>query len=847
MNTFYGSWSPLSGKLPDTDDLDFAAYFISDTGTLNDTLYEKNKWLVYVCSARGTDSEEKIWRVSDGLVTFAPKENVNIPDPGFYTKVRLDNAGNIVAASDIQYEDLPQELHRKLKLIENENINGLISKQLSSLFKNNTLNPVKLQYDPHTKTISASLDIDEDTLRINEFGQLAAVTDSSIEVQIPTEELTQRISRIEDALVKLEPVAGKGVKITAEAGGKVISIDIDEDSLTYDENGKLCVNPEALANCLPAPSKSQEIKASDISGLSSFISEVLGDNTAIASSVRNSLSSLIDEETIVINKNGKLESIATHVQRHKHTLSDITDLDPAKADTWASSQRLHQTNSNQNFNSGAVVMSSLTIGEVLIAFNELLKEQSETLELLENRGSGAEPVEPARIEGALIENFSTLVDGYDVMTKEMVKVTERAVVGTSSIVYEDGSVLEAYIDGKLRGKLRAFSDNDITFSTGRFGDFIVTYEGDAYPKDKALQSHYKGFSFKYNAPLLEEGEHVVQFMQRSLDGKIVSKSGTLKIKTFTQSDVKCTVEFVKWPSYNRFVSGIAASDEANPEISTKIAVRAFSRRYVPDKTVSCSINDVSKNISEYDYDESIHVCEYAASFSLPENANGMQELFVETPKWNGEKQTFKFTTKWINIDNSDEEIYRVTPDFITTPLENDTIYRFTNFDPSADLGISELQLKKHKLIISKDDYTKKGIGPDYSSHTSPQSATFMFDCPKSLRNLYIDLIDENGDSFSTDKNGCLKGIELYVGLSDSMDVNRWVNGNKPYKGYGSWSSSSIHLGLDLTKSSDIRRWITFGEGLSVRGSKLFLRVVSYGKSIDAKRMISSLKECLNER
>lgn len=846
MNTFYGSWSPLSGKLPDTDDLDFAAYFISDTGTLNDILYEKDKWLVYICTARGTDSEEKIWRVSDGLVTFAPRENVNIPDPGFYTKVRLDNAGNIVAASDIQYEDLPQELHRKLKLIEDENINNLISKQLSSLFKNSTLNPVKLQYDQNTKTISASLDIDEDTLRINEFGQLAA-NGSSVEVHVPTEGLTQRISKIEDTLVKLEPVAGKGVKITAEAGGKVISIDIDEDSLTYNENGKLCVSPEALTNYFSASTGAQEVKASDIIGLSSFISEALGDNAAIASSVRNSLSNLIDEETIVINRDGKLESIATHVQKHKHTLSDITDLNPAKADTWASSQRLHQSNSNQNFNSGAVVMSSLTIGEVLIAFNELLKEQSETLELLENRASGAEPIEPSRIEGAIIENFSTLIDGYDVMTKETVKVTERAVVGTSSIVYEDGSVLEAYVDGKLRGKLRAFSDSDITFSTGRFGDFIVTYEGDAYPKDKALQNHYRGFSFKYNAPLLEEGEHAVQFTQRSLDGKIVSKSDILKVRTFTQSDAKCTAEFVKWPSYNRFVSGIAASNETNPEISAKISVRAFSKRYVPSSIISCLMNDTSKNISEYEYNDSAHICEYTASFSLPENTNGVQELLVETPKWNGEKQTFKFTTQWINIDNSDEETYRVTPDFITAPLEDDTIYRFTSFDPSADLGATELQLIKHKLMISKDNYTKRGIGPDYSNHTSPQSATFMFDCPRSLRNLYIDFTDENGNAFSTDKNGCLKGIGLYVGLSDSMDVNRWTDGNKPYKGYGGWSSSSIHSGLDLAKSNDIRKWITFGESPSIKGNKLFLRVVSYGKSIDAKRMISSLKECLNER
>ena len=110
MNTFYGVWTPTSGALPDVKDLDFAAYYITESGSVpgNSTPFVKDNWLIYICESRGTLSERSYWRVTNGIVLFNPDSHKNVPDPGYYTKVRLDNAGNIVAATDIEYDDLPQ-------------------------------------------------------------------------------------------------------------------------------------------------------------------------------------------------------------------------------------------------------------------------------------------------------------------------------------------------------------------------------------------------------------------------------------------------------------------------------------------------------------------------------------------------------------------------------------------------------------------------------------------------------------------------------------------------------------------------------------------------------------------
>ena len=396
MNTFYGVWTPTSGALPDVKDLDFAAYYITESGSVpgNSTSFVKDNWLIYICEARGTLSERSYWRVTNGIVLFNPDSHKNVPDPGFYTKVRLDNAGNIVAATDIEYDDLPQEVLDKFEQITDENLNKLIANQLSSIFKNNTLNPIQLKYDAKTGKIGAELKVDEETIGVNELGQLCAIGvpegDGSISVEIDTtelKELKEKVTSLENEVARITPIEGNGINLSFKKGGVVYSINIDENSLGFDANGKLCVNPDILSEYINGGEggncANHEHTVSQIKGLEDFVKEIIN-NTSIYNTLVKNISNLVDEETIIINNNGKLEAIATHVQKHQHIMDDITDLNQDIANVWASNQRLHKGNDNQDFNKGAILMSSLTIGEVLIAFNELLKEYKENIEKLES-------------------------------------------------------------------------------------------------------------------------------------------------------------------------------------------------------------------------------------------------------------------------------------------------------------------------------------------------------------------------------------------------------------------------------------------------------------------------------
>ena len=121
-NTFFGAWNPTTNVLPDTVDLDFGAWFISETGTIDNTTYNKGDWLIYICEARGTLSERSLWRMTNGVVLFNLDNHQNVPEPGYYTKIRLDNAGNIIDAGDLEYNDLPKEATDKFNLLSDDNI-----------------------------------------------------------------------------------------------------------------------------------------------------------------------------------------------------------------------------------------------------------------------------------------------------------------------------------------------------------------------------------------------------------------------------------------------------------------------------------------------------------------------------------------------------------------------------------------------------------------------------------------------------------------------------------------------------------------------------------------------------
>ncbi len=858
MNTFYGVWTPTSGALPDVKDLDFAAYYITESGSVpgNSTSFVKDNWLIYICEARGTLSERSYWRVTNGIVLFNPDSHKNVPDPGFYTKVRLDNAGNIVAATDIEYDDLPQEVLDKFEQITDENLNKLIANQLSSIFKNNTLNPVQLKYDEKTGKIGAELKVDEETISVNEFGQLCAIGvpegGGSVSVEIDTtelKELKEKVTSLENEVARIKPIEGNGINLSFKKGGIVYSINIDENSLGFDANGKLCVNPDILSEYINEGSGGQcanhEHTVSQIEGLEDFVKEIIN-NTSIYNTLVKNISNLVDEETIIINNDGKLEAIATHVQKHQHIMDDITDLNQDIANVWASNQRLHKGNDNQDFNKGAILMSSLTIGEVLIAFNELLKEYKEDIENFGNKVGTIEPIEPGLIDTATFTDVSKKMDAFDVDLKEYTKVNSGAtIIQTTDVIYLDGSIIHAFIDDVEVGSLKAFDDDEKTFTVGQYNNFNVTYVGDAYPKFKTFQGYYKGFSFTYLAKDLTEGKHTIYFTQENVNSDIITKSDVIEFSTYQDFTPTCEFNIIEQPTPNGYVSGVKVF-KGEPKLSIKVAAKTFNKRFAPIST-----NYFKCLGKEYELElEAVSggLMIYKAITIDIDDYFGYVTFSAKISNWTDYK-TFEGQSDYINIDNSTEEAYRVVQESgPMAPVDNGTD-EFSVYDPAVhliDKYVDEAQVKDHKAILAKTNYELFNIGPNYSNKASPQMLTLRFECPK-MNNFYFDLEDDEGNAFNKNKDGTLRDINIYAGIAPSTVVTRWVDCNNPYEGYGHWESGIIFKALDLFRCDGKRIYVTFGKDGDTDAGYLYIKLILSGKSVNLEKLVSSIKESLNER
>jgi len=858
MNTFYGVWSPALGVLPSVTDLDFAAYYITESGALNGTTYTKDHWLVYICESRGTLSERSYWRITDGIVCFNPDKHTNVPDAGWYTKVRLDNAGNIVAGGDIEYDDLPQEVYKKLEAITDDNLNKLIAKQLSTIFTNNTLNPIQFKFDPATGKISANLKLDEETISINEFGQLCAVglpegeaSESgsgsgtiNVDLSAITSEITQlknRLNTVEESIIKIKPLPGDGIKVEVTKGGSVISVDIDENSLGFDREGRLCVNPDILSDYLNGEGgdcANHQHTASQIKDLEEFVKNIIN-NVSLYQTLVQNLSNLIDEETIIINKNGQLEAIATNVQKHQHKMADITDLNPEIADVWATNQRLHKSNDNQDFNSGAVMMSSLTVGEVLIAFNQLLKDYKDAIDNIDDRVGTIEPTEPECLDLIDIKNKAEEIEVLDVTSLKKTYASNKILVGTDGIVFYNGCRVEAYIDDSLVETLNCYDDGDTTFGEGKRGNFNITYFGEAYPKFKSFHGYYKGFSFDYEADAAE-GTHKIYFIQRDANNPdIFWKSNTVYVNVYNDFEPSGRIDIVKQPTYNNYVSGVKAS-KGDIDIAFRLIVKNFKSQYAPIDPI---VVDAGYNIPCEAYELSNGQLIYETKEISMDDFFGKIKLIAEVKSLT-KSTTIEQETDFINIDYSDEEEYRYVGLSPYAP-EDGVIEAVQKYVPTDKLPIDEAQVKDHNAIIGKTDYTQFGIGPDYSDKPATQTITLRFPCPR-MNNFFMDIVDDEEKPYPVNKNGTLKGIEIYASVAPSNVLTRWVNCNVPYAGFGHWSNRETFNGLDLFRSTQERRWVTFGKDPIVDEGYLYIKLL-ISKPVNLRALIKSIEESINER
>ena len=781
INTFFGAWNPTTNVLPDTVDLDFGAWFISETGTIDDITYNKGDWLIYICEARGTLNERSLWRMTNGVVLFNLDNHQNVPEPGYYTKVRLDNAGNIIDAGDLEYDDLPKEATDKFNLLSDDNIKKNVIEIFKTIFQNDVLNPVQFEYDSNTGKISAQLKLDEETIGVNEFGQLKAMG-----------------------------VASDG------------------------EGGSGCAN--------------HEHDVSDISGLPEYINNYIS-NVNILTQLQDNLSNLVDGITIQINSSGQLTAIASAVGKHQHSMSDITDLDPAKADVWASQQYLHAKNNNEDFNDGAVVMGNLTIGEILISFNQLLKKQADKIFQTENLIGKIEPVEPNNIFEAGIEAvYTTATELYDIETGKMVKCLPVLKVKTSKIVKYFGCYLNVYIDNEKVDTLKVFSHDGWDFNVGTVGNFNITYFGDAYPDAKSFQGFYKGFMVEFSYSGLSEGYHTVRFETVDVTSQETIQSESISVPVFETVTPQITfTDYDTLPS-NKYVSGVKAY-EGDGVITATIEAQCYKSRFAPFNQfiIKDSLNS-EKDFESLTFENGKAILKYTTGIT-----SDFKGKFTITAKCRNEIGTesveVKASTDYINFDTSKLEKYRVIDDTNYIPNGDGSIVTFSDYSSATalvDKYINEAQIRNDVVYATFTNYKPSGIGPDYSNKPAKQYITLKFELPKKINNFYFDLVDGKKQEFSENINGTKKNIEIYAAMSQNTTVQKWLNCNEPWIGYGNSSKDYLYNALDLYRSDKIRRYVTLGVRPPMVAGYLFIKIGFY-TSIDLKTLVESIEESLNER
>lgn len=836
QNTIFSYWNPNDNCYPSTTDLDFGAWYVTHPGTFKNNTYKAGDWLIYFCKARGTKSESKEWRVSNGIVLYNPQTSQSLPKAGFYTKVRLDSKGNVVAGESITYDDLPTKALNKLDLMSQENIQKQAQLVLSKLFDNNTLNPIQFKYDETTGKVTASLKIDEETILVNRNGQLISTAEGSGQtaaVEFDTTAIDKSIEKLKKDIVLISPFEGKGISVKDTIGGKEISVKYDDTYFTLNRQGELTLDVSSLnfsGNVGSNDCGGHEHTADQIKGLDDYIKTYLS-TVKITDSLKSSLEEYVDGDTIII-QDGKLTAVSSGTQQHTHVLDDIEDLDKKRLD-WATAQRFHTENSNQDPDNGAVLMSTLTVGEILIAFNQLFSQVSKKLEnvsALKTEQSVFKPSEPNDISKAVLTLSGSSLNLLDMKDNlSAVQCYKNPVVSTSSRVWSNGHKLHAYVDGKLVETALCYSTDTFGFTSGKQGNFTIEL-GDAYPEIPLFQGYYQGYSFSYSLSGLEEGEHTVCFVTENLNTKALTYSDKLTVRIYKPVEPKVQISSISTPKVSGYVSGLAR--HKSQEISVSWRSYTFSKQYA--RRLQGIFND-----EEYE----------SSQFSEEGFTANSRKVWVEKANDKGYYEV-KISAKNVEGAESEVQTAKLGPfNFDTTTVEEECRVHLSEIPSNSGKPVRFDDYIYAKDLLS-EDYINEGriinnIATVADKKPEMQYVAFRFDVPY-VSNFYVDLKDADGNAFEEERDGTMKNMQLYFGISTSNSVAKWIDGNSPYAGYGNNDKSFMFSGLDLFRSTKVRRWMTLGKGPLYTTGTLYI-VVGYTSTVDLKALVDSVKECIDER
>ena len=295
-------------------------------------------------------------------------------EPGFYSKVRIDDEGNIVDVSQIESQDLPSHKHSVADI--KEGLTNEIFDVISQLFANSESTAVQFTYDPKTKKVFADVNIDDESIQKNEYGQLisAGSTDSGIS-QSDLSSIEKKISKVKDDIQKevetqlahlLLDDPDSGIKFVWDEKLKVYRAKILIDGLTVTQNefGELSAAGEG------GVSTECGNHTHTTSQITDFQQAVINIFNNFSKNLNFDISNYIDGTTIKINDQGQITAVRTAMEKHKHTLEDIVDY---KSPDPAALQPMKDLGEDVDYKAGVIDFSKLNIGFSILVLSEYLK------------------------------------------------------------------------------------------------------------------------------------------------------------------------------------------------------------------------------------------------------------------------------------------------------------------------------------------------------------------------------------------------------------------------------------------------------------------------------------------
>ena len=193
-------------------------------------------------------------------------------------------------------------------------------------------------------TLEASVKIDEETIKMNEYGQLYVdLSELNIEggsgsgSELDIDDLKEKILAEINVPEVPELSEGSGIKIDKVDGLNILGVAVDGYTIKVDQDtNEIYVDTQILADILGSGDGSGNGSTScgshthTVDQIQDFRKEVIEIIKKNVTFEIDDLSSLIDGTTIKIDSNGKLYSVAgSSVKAHRHLLKDIDDWDPS--------------------------------------------------------------------------------------------------------------------------------------------------------------------------------------------------------------------------------------------------------------------------------------------------------------------------------------------------------------------------------------------------------------------------------------------------------------------------------------------------------------------------------------